>query len=88
MFKKETIFAVVNGLKHLVKRLQEQGDYNCSVIKFEEPAFDIANITYPSIVNLSSHLILLLDKKLIFVLHFTSHMTYLAITIQRDHNWL
>jgi hypothetical protein len=65
--KRELVFGVINGLKHMLKKITTDGELNSCHDKTEIATFDIADIQFPKIVLLCSRLSLLVEKKLTYV---------------------
>ena len=63
--KKQLVFEVISGLKHVLVLLQQEGDQRSSEFDFGE-GIDIAEIRFPEIIKVCSHMSLIIEKKLSF----------------------
>jgi hypothetical protein len=65
--KRDSVFNVINGLKHVLRKLTNEGDQLTCSHPFSTNQ-DIAEIQFPQIVIIISKISLIVDKKLRFVI--------------------
>lgn len=75
MQKRDSVFAVINGLKHIMRKVMNDGDHLTSSFNYANDT-EVAEINYPKIMVICSKLSLMVEKKLIFVSINTRILTY------------
>ncbi|CDW76813.1 UNKNOWN [Stylonychia lemnae] len=88
-FKKESVLSVINGLKHLARKLQADGDVNQSIVKYEnQPKFEVADINFPEIIGTCSQISMLVEKKFSYQMQFNEQFFGYKVVLfkGRDRN--